>query len=125
MINAKAVFRKVLKQWGHDIYLQRRLSDDFIYSDTLERYTVRNTYPRKMSLTHAQNEVPEGIFVNSELLYYFEHNVNPKPGDRIYEQSYNGLDDSILYVIDDSYPVRGRYGEINYWIAGATKEVPS
>jgi len=124
MINAKRVFKKILKEWGHDVFLQRRLSDDFVYNDILERYTTRSTLPRNMSLANAQEEMPEGLVTNSELVYYFEYNVNPKPGDRIYEQSFNSLEDSVIYKIDDSYPVRGRLGEVNYWVVGATREKP-
>jgi hypothetical protein len=124
MINVKKVFNKILREWGHDILLQRRLSDDFVYDDILERYTTRSLLPRNMALANAQEEVPEGIITNSELVYYFEHNVNPKAGDRIYEQSYNTLEESTIYKIDDAYPVRGRFGEINYWIVGATRELP-
>lgn len=124
MINAKRVFQKILKEWGHDILLQRRLSDDFVYDDTLERYTTRHVYPRNVALAKAQEEMPEGIITNSDLIYYFEANVNPKAGDRIYEQSFNPLEESVMYQIDDTYPVRGRFGEVNYWIVGATRQIP-
>jgi hypothetical protein len=124
MINAKRVFQKILKEWGHDIFLQRRLSDDFVYEDTLERYTTRSVYTRNISLSKAHEEMPEGIITNSDLIFYFEANVNPKSGDRIYEESFNSLEETIMYKIDDAYPVRGRFGEVNYWIVGATREIP-
>lgn len=125
MINIKKVFEKTLRDWGHDILLQRRLSDDFVYNDVLERHTTRSLYAKKYSLVNAKDEVPEGIITNSELVYYFKNDVNPKPGDRIYEETTNNLDNVTIYLIDDAYGVRGKKGEINYWIAGATKEVPS
>lgn len=125
MINAKRMFQKVLKQWGYDILLQRRLSDDFVYADQLERYTVRSTYPRNIALARAKMEVPEGVVTVSDYIYYFENYVNPKPGDRIYEESFDSLEDTKMLLIDDTYSVRGRYGEVVYWIVGATKEVPS
>lgn len=125
MIDAKRMFEKILREWGHDVFLQRRLSDDFVYSDTLERHTTRSVYSKSFALTNAKEEVPEGVITNSELVYYFKKEVNPKPGDRLYEESYNSLEDTIIYIIDDSYGVRGKRGEINYWIVGATKEVPS
>jgi len=78
MIKEKALFKKVLKEWGHDIFLQRRTSDDFVYSETLERYTTRSHMPRKSALMTAKEEVPEGVFSNSDLLYYFEEEVRPK-----------------------------------------------
>ena len=124
MINAQKVFKKILRQWGHDILLQRRLSDDFVYETEMQRYT-RSHLPKKFALATAAEEYPEGALVNSDLLYYFESTVNPKPGDRIYESSFSPLEPVMIYLIDDSYPVRGRHGEVTYWIVGATKEVPS
>ena len=125
MINPKATFKKILKDWGHDILYQRRISDDFMYSDIMERITTRNVLPRNSILMHALNEEAEGYLVNHDLIYYFESNVNPKSGDRIYEQSQNSLEDSIVLLVDIAHPIRGRRGEINYWIVGATKESPS
>lgn len=125
MINLRNTFKKTLRDWGHDIFLQRRLSDDFVYSDQLERYTTRSYLPRAISLSKAKQEVPEGIVTYSDIIYYFEYNVNPKAGDRIYEESFNPLEDSIMYLIDESYAVRGRNGQITYWVVGATKEIPS
>lgn len=46
----------------------------------------------------------------------------PKNGDRIYEQSFSSLEDANIYLIDEVYPMRGRFGEVAYWIAGATQE---
>jgi hypothetical protein len=125
MINAKKVFKKILREWGHDILLQRRLSDDFVYETDMQRYTTRSHLPKKFALATSQQEEAEGLIVNSDLLYYFESTVNPKPGDRIYEGSFNPLEPMMMYLIDDAYPVRGRLGEVMYWIVGATKEVPS
>ena len=78
MINAQKVFKKILRQWGHDVFLQRRISDDFVYQVNLERYTTRSHLPKKFSLTSTRDEVPEGIVTSSDLVYYFEHYVNPK-----------------------------------------------
>lgn len=125
MINAKKVFEKTLREWGHDILLQRRLSDDFVYNDVLERHTTRSHYAKKFALANAKDEVPEGVITNAEMMYYFKADVNPKPGDRIYEESHNFLEDSIIYVIDDAYAMRGKRGEINYWIVGVTKDLPN
>lgn len=125
MIDAKRMFEKILREWGHDIFLQRRLSDDFVYSDILERHTTRSFYAKSFSLAGAKEEVPEGIITNAEMVYYFKASVNPKPGDRIYEESHNSLEDSIIYVVDDAYGARGKRGEINYWIVGVTKDLPS
>lgn len=125
MINPKATFKKILKDWGHDILYQRRLSDDFTYSEILERITTRNQLPRGSSLMVSAQEEKEGYVVNHDLIYFFESNVNPKSGDRIYEESYNSLEDAIVYLVDSAHPIRGRRGEINFWMVGATKESPS
>ena len=125
MINPKATFKKILKDWGHDILLQRRLSDDFTYSDVMERITTRNQLPRSTSLMHAVQEEIEGNVVNYDLIYFFESNVNPKAGDRIYEESNSSLENAVIFLIDMAHPIRGKRGEINYWMAGVTKERPS
>jgi hypothetical protein len=125
MINPKATFKKILKDWGHDILYQRRLSDDFVYSDILERITTRNQLPRSSSLMVSLEEQKEGNVVDHDLIYFFESNVNPKSGDRIYEESHDSLEDAIIYLVDLAHPIRGRHGEINFWMAGVTKERPS
>ena len=125
MINERRVFAKVLKDWGHDILYQRRISDDFVYCDILERITTRSMVARNATLAMGLQEGAEGYYVNSEYIYYFEHNVNPKSGDRIYEESFDSLEDARIMVVDDCYPYRGRGGKVSYWIVGATKEKPS
>jgi len=125
MINPKATFKKILQDWGHDILYQRRISDDFVYSDVLERITTRNFLPRNSFLMNSLQEETEGYLVNYDLIYYFESNVNPKSGDRIYEETENSLEDATVFLVDTAHSVRGRRGEINYWIVGATKESPS
>jgi hypothetical protein len=125
MINTKNIFKKILREWGHDILYQRRISDDFKYCDTLERITTRSRLPRAAKIALSLEENTEGYFANADLVYYFEANVNPKSGDRIYEESPVGYENTIIYKIDDAYGVRGRFGEITYWLVGATKEQPA
>ena len=125
MINAKNILKKILREWGHDILYQRRISDDFKYSDTLERITTRSRLPRAATIALGLQEEIEGYFVNSDLVYYFEASVNPKSGDRIYEESPLNYENTIIYKIDDAYGVRGRFGEITYWLVGATRENPA
>lgn len=122
MINAKKVFKQILRQWGHDVLLQRRLSDDNIYSDKLERVTTRHANAASRYLASTKEEEIEGLSINSDRIYYFESEVNPKPGDRVYEGSFSLLEDYVLYVLEECYPVRGRYGKVEYWMCGATKE---
>jgi hypothetical protein len=124
MINPERTFKKILREYGHDILLQRRISDDFLYSETFERITTRHFFPSSEALAQAQREDNEGINTNVDLIFYFESEVNPKQGDRIYEESPSNVNDPNIYLLDFAAPVRGKFGKIVYWIAGATRERP-
>ena len=124
MINPEKTFKKILREYGHDILLQRRISDDFLYSETFERITTRHFFPSSEALAQAQREDNEGINTNVDLIFYFESEVNPKQGDRIYEESPSNVNDPNIYLLDFAAPVRGKFGKIVYWIAGATRERP-
>ena len=124
MIDPKKTFKKILREYGHDILFQRRISDDFLYSDNFERITTRHFYPSAEVLAQAQREDNEGINTNVDTIYYFEENVNPKQGDRIYEESASNVNDPNIFLIDFAAPVRGRMGKVVYWIAGASRETP-
>lgn len=125
MINPEKTFRKILREYGHDILLQRRISDDFLYSQTFERITTRHFFPSSEALAQAQKEDNEGVTTNIDLIFYFESEVNPKQGDRIYEESPSNINDANIYLIDFAAPVRGKFGKIVYWIAGASRERPT
>lgn len=124
MIDAAKSFKKILREYGHDILFQRRISDDFLYSDNFERITTRHFYPSSESLAQAQKEDNEGINVNVDAIYYFEASVNPKQGDRIYDDSPANINGPNIFLVDYAAPVRGRLGKIVYWIAGTTREKP-
>lgn len=119
MIDIERTFKKTLRQWGHDILLQRRLTDNMKYSSRVEKVTTRRSSPALKAQANMLSEDPEGLTANSEMLYYFESNVNPKTGDRIYENYPTGKQ---VFLIDQAVPVMGRYGRIAYWVVGATKE---
>lgn len=125
MIDPKKAFRKILREYGHDILLQRRLSDNFLYAEHFERITTRHFFPSSEVLAQAQKEDNEGINTSVDLIFYFESEVNPKQGDRIYEESPSNVNDPNIYLIDFAAPARGRMGKIVYWIVGATRERPS
>ena len=125
MINSKLVFKKLLKEWGHDILLQRRLSDDGMYSDRLEKITTRYVTAASRYLASTKEEQSEGLLINSDRIYYFESKINPKSGDRIYEESFSSLEDYSIFLIEDCYPVRGRHGNLDFWTVGASKESPA
>lgn len=138
----RRVFGKIMKDWGHDVMLQRRvikaqattgyaLAPNDGFETNLERWTVRHTYPRQTALAKQMRSVPEGITIDSDLLYYFPWNSYPKDGDRIYE-----MDDrykktpqaqhfSAIYLVDYAIPLRGKGGRIEYWVVGCTRESPN
>lgn len=121
MINLEKVFKKTLSSWGHDVYIQRIMANGN-YKDTLERVTTRNVYPSGSINAKLGQELEEGLAVNSEVVYFFESEVNPKEGDRIYEKLPNNMDKQTIYLIDACSPRRGRGGKIVFWAVGATKE---
>jgi hypothetical protein len=122
MIDLVKTFKATLKQWGHDILLQRRLDNNMLYSARLEKITVRSYNAQLNNQTNALAENIEGLTVNSEMIYYFDGLSNPKSGDRIYEEYPTGVQ---IFLIDQCTPVKGRLGKIVYWVAGATRERPS
>jgi len=125
MIDPKKTFKKILREYGHDVLLQRRISNDFLYSDKFERITTRHFYPSAETLSQSQREDTEGVNTTIDAIYYFEESVNPKSGDRIYEESPSNINNPNIFLIDYAAPVRGRLGKIVYWIVGATRERPS
>jgi len=119
MIDPAKVFKSTLRQWGHDILLQRRLDDNMKYSSKVEKITTRRSAPSSGSQTNAMSEDAEGLTVNAEMIYYFESHVNPKSGDRIYENYPTGQQ---IFLIDEAVPVMGKFGKVIYWVAGVTRE---
>jgi hypothetical protein len=120
MIDPKSTVRNLLRNWGHNILLQRLVDEkSMAYSSRLQRYTVIAFWTGSIGFTNAMREAPQGLAVSSEVVYYFEYDVNPKSGDRIYEDLPNGEE---VFSIDFAAPARGRGGKINFWTAGATRE---
>ena len=120
MISPKSTVNHLLKNWGHNVLLQRLIDDkSMTYSARLQRYTVRAYWPGSVGFTNLMQEKIQGITVSSEVLYYFEHSVNPKSGDRIYEDLPTGQE---IFLIDFAAPNRGRNGKIDFWTVGATRE---
>ena len=124
MINTAKAFQKILREWGHDVLIQRRLSDDGVYSDRFEKVTTRHITAASRYLASTKEETTEGVIINSDRIYYFAPTINPKSGDRIYEEISSGLENQILYVMEECYPVRCKNGKIEFWTVGATKESP-
>lgn len=122
MIDLKRTFRNTLKKWGHDVYIQRLLVNGN-HSDQFERVTTRSVSQSGMVNATATSEREEGFDIKYDAVYYFEESVNPKEGDRIYEDySLKPGKNYTVYLIDTASAVRGRLGKITFWVVGATRE---
>jgi len=117
-MSMKSEFEKIIRNYGHDIFLQRHTLDDKglpIYDTTFERHTIRHRLSSNRSLTGAQREMMEGVLNTSERIYYFRTDAIPSERDRIYEE------DDTKWSIDQVMPLRGENGIISYYVAGATR----
>ena len=133
----EAALHNVLRNWGHDVLLQRRTPDGRDWTTALERHTVRHRYPANRGLPQIMQEREEGIVHTVDMLYYFRREAHPREGDRIYEldERFTGrgrcadieLNDpgQTTWLIDYAVPMRGRNGIIVYYIAGVTRENPN
>jgi len=122
MTNPKRAFSNTLKKWGHDILLQRVLSNGN-HSPKMEQVTVRSVAQGGFQNSSSKTEEDEGAFINFDAVYYMEASINPKEGDRIYEGYSAKVDKNYtIFTIEGISPTRGRFGEILFWVVGATRE---
>ena len=123
-------FDKILKSYGHNILLQRRIVDTAagIYAsrenhgfDTkLERHTVRSRLAGKSgSVPDIKMEKMEGMVQDVDQLFYFRWDAKPDKHDRIYEEEVMGTE---TFIIDWAQAMRGPNGQLIYWVAGANIE---
>lgn len=124
----KRIF-SILQQYGHDVYLQRRLlnheSGQYTrpqFANVLEKHTVRDMIPSSVQLAGVATDMIEGAVRNIEKVYWFMWNADPKKGDRVYEDLPTGRE---VYVIEYAYAYRGERGRIEYWAAGVVRSVPN
>jgi hypothetical protein len=131
------VIRQVLRDYGHDIYLQRRVADNLEvcrkaqYSPVLEKHTTRHMHGGSMGLSGAADDMEEGLVTSAEHVYWFQWDVNPREGDRIYEPDPRYDDDpdprkryQSLWEIDFAQPMREKRGRIAFWACGVTRTSP-
>lgn len=130
-MNLRATVNSIMKKWGHDVLLQRKLvspptgglyglQENSGYSKQLERHTTRHRWPNQSGgLTGVLQEQTEGVDAQVDLIYYFLWDVNPKSGDRIYDKNPTGW---THYTIDWALPMRFQNGRIEYWITGVSME---
>lgn len=122
MIDATRSFRKILRQWGHDVYIQRILSNGN-HSNRFEKVTTRSVGQSGITNAMSTQEEAEGLVTRYDAVYYFEGEVSPKEGDRIYEDySIKSNKNYSMFRIDAATAVRGKFGKIVYWIVGASRE---
>lgn len=123
-IDIRGTLDRLLWNWGHNILLERQLENG-CYSNTMELHTVRYTYPSTRGLPQIQREEMEGIIRVVDLMYYFRRDAKPKEGDRIYEPDERFRYGGEVYLIDYSIAINGRNGEVDYYVAGCTRDHPN
>lgn len=128
-MDLRAVIDNILKKWGHNILLQRRVSpwdsEDVVYLNQMERHTVRRMHPSSTYLASLNEESKTGLVADAEFVYWFRWNANPGKGDRIYQFDSTLPNSQEIFQIDKPVAVRGRNGRIEYWVCGATQEEPN
>lgn len=127
-MSIRSDFETIIKDWGHDVYLQRaNLNEDnqLIYSHNVEKHTTRFTVGIHRNLPRAQEEAMEGILNSTDRTYYFKHDVKPFEGDRIYDYLDRAPNDQEVYLINATVGLRGEDGQISFWVAGVTRIQPS
>ena len=124
-------FENILRNYGHDILLQKRIQtvtcgNEVSYEPNLERHTVRHTVPATRGLPTLLQDKMEGVVATSERIYYFRKGAFPYTGDRIYEfdEAESRVGKS-TWIVDEVLPMRGSGGQIIYWMAGVTQERPN
>lgn len=110
-----------MREWGHDVYLQRMLVNGN-YSDKFEKVTTRHVGQSGVGNTLSLGIADEGLEVKFDSIYYFESNILPKQGDRIYEDYSTKNKNYTMFVVAAATPVRGRQGKILFWTVGANRE---
>jgi hypothetical protein len=139
-MDPRADFEYILRVFGHDVYLQRRLDDESAigqyrqvrWSDRLEKHTIREMNSSSMNMAGLVQERAEGVETEYDRVYWFKWDVNPDQGDRIYDgipETYidnagqkNVRINGQTYTIDLAYPFRGEGGRVEYWACGVSKE---
>lgn len=122
MIDAKRSIRRIMREWGHDVYIQRILNNGN-HSQSFEKVTTRQVGQSGITNSMSTQELEEGLVTRYDAVYYFEAEIYPKEGDRIYENySIKTHKNYTMFRIDAATAVRGRQGKIVYWIVGASRE---
>lgn len=139
MADLRKVVYRILRDYGHDVHLQRRIRDKEIgqyftqqYSRRVERHTVRHMHSSSVALAGATQQEREGVVSNVDRVYWFRWDVNPAEGDIIIDSKpTDGMTGSKhvrrepeKFVIDYAQPMRGNGGRIEYWACGVSRTGP-
>ena len=87
MIDVKKTFKQILRQWGHDVFLQRVLANGN-HADTFQRVTTRQLGQSGAINANSVSELEAGLFTKYDAVYYFEENVNPREDEWYFETFY-------------------------------------
>lgn len=136
--NLERALNGILRNWGHDVLLQRRTPNGKDWMKNLERHTVRHMYPATRGLPTVMQGRPEGAVVTVDMIYYFRADAMPREGDRIYEldHRYDGRNHrneavetngygQTTWLIDYALAMRGKRGEVVFYACGVTREEPN
>ena len=138
MKDLRTVFSQLVREWGVDVLLQRRIyrtgegiysqpepdpNDQRYWSPQLERYTVRTTFAgRKLSLSDTMEARPEGWIHTIPILFYFPWDASPAEGDRIYLQNERFPNKLTTFIVTYASAEYGRFGKIAFFTCGTIRE---
>lgn len=140
MSNPKLVFNKILKDWGTDVLLQRRIyaegqglyslpsatpgvnKNESYYSNKLERWTVRYTFAaRKTGLSATLEGRQEGLTTEVPLVFYFQSEAQVREEDRIYMKDPRFDNQMTIWLVAYSEEVQGWHGSPVYHEVGCRR----
>jgi len=126
-MSMRSDFEDIIKQYGHDVYLQRSsvVDGEIKYENTLEKHTTRFSVGVHRNLPRSQEESMEGITNTTDRTYYFKYDVKPYEGDRIYDYLDRSEDDKEVWLINSAVGMRGDDGHISFWVCGVTRVWPN
>ena len=138
MKDLRIVFNHIIKEWGTNVLLQRRIhrtgeglysqtlpdpNDQRYWSPKLEKHTVRIAFAgRKLSLSDTMEARPEGWIHTIPILFYFSHDAKPAESDRIYVQDDRFPNNLTTFIVTYAQAEYGRYGKIAFYEVGTIRE---
>lgn len=138
MADLRRVVDRIMRDYGHNVLLRRRIADSNggLYPQAqyanrggkplYEKHTVRHMHPSSVALAGTTQQQMEGVVTNIDRVYWFRWDVNPTEGDLIVDHKPVGMGanartDWEHFTIDYAQPMRGNGGRIEYWACGASR----